>query len=29
MISVQRSFEVVARAFKAIDETYSRLTRPF
>lgn len=29
MIGVQRSFEVVARAFKAIDETYGRLTRPF
>jgi flagellar basal-body rod protein FlgF len=29
MIGVQRSFEVVARAFKAIDETYQRLTRPF
>lgn len=29
MIGVQRAFEVVARAFKAIDETYSRLTRPF
>jgi flagellar basal body rod protein FlgG len=29
MIGVQRSFEVVARVFKAIDETYQRLTRPF
>lgn len=29
MIGVQRAFEVVARAFKAIDETYGRLTRPF
>jgi flagellar basal body rod protein FlgG len=29
MIAVQRSFEVVARTFKAIDETYERLTRPF
>jgi flagellar basal-body rod protein FlgG len=29
MIAVQRAFEVVAHAFKAIDETYSRLTRPF
>ncbi|NOT31922.1 MAG: flagellar hook basal-body protein [Planctomycetes bacterium] len=29
MISVQRSFEVVARAFEAINQTYERLTRPF
>jgi flagellar basal-body rod protein FlgG len=29
MIGVQRSFEVVARAFAAIDQTYERLTRPF
>jgi flagellar basal body rod protein FlgG len=29
MIGVQRSFEVVARAFEAIDQTYERLTRPF
>lgn len=29
MIGVQRSFEVVARAFEAIDKTYERLTRPF
>jgi len=29
MISVQRSFEVVARVFQAIDQTYERLTRPF
>jgi flagellar basal-body rod protein FlgG len=29
MIAVQRSFEVVARTFKAIDDTYARLTRPF
>jgi flagellar basal body rod protein FlgG len=29
MIAVQRSFEVVARTFAAIDQTYERLTRPF
>ncbi|HEX6885525.1 MAG TPA: flagellar hook basal-body protein [Planctomycetota bacterium] len=29
MIAVQRAFEVTARTFKAIDETYARLTRPF
>ena len=29
MIGVQRSFEVVARVFEAIDQTYERLTRPF
>jgi flagellar basal body rod protein FlgG len=29
MIGVQRSFEVVARVFEAIDDTYERLTRPF
>jgi len=29
MIGVQRSFEVVARVFEAIDKTYERLTRPF
>ena len=29
MIGVQRSFEVVARAFEAINQTYERLTRPF
>ena len=29
MIGVQRSFEVVARMFAAIDQTYERLTRPF
>lgn len=29
MISVQRSFEVVAKIFQAIDQTYERLTRPF
>jgi flagellar basal body rod protein FlgG len=29
MIGVQRSFEVVARVFEAIDRTYERLTRPF
>jgi flagellar basal body rod protein FlgG len=29
MIGVQRSFEVVARVFQAIDQTYERLTRPF
>ena len=29
MIGVQRSFEVVARVFEAIDQTYVRLTRPF
>jgi flagellar basal body rod protein FlgG len=29
MIGVQRSFEVVARMFEAIDRTYERLTRPF
>lgn len=29
MIGVQRSFEVVARAFEALDKTYERLTRPF
>ena len=26
---VQRSFEVVARVFEALDQTYERLTRPF
>lgn len=29
MIGVQRSFEVVAKALSAIDESYQRLTRPF
>ena len=29
MIAIQRSFEVVARTFEAIDDTYQRLTRPF
>jgi flagellar basal body rod protein FlgG len=29
MIGVQRSFEVVARVFEAINQTYERLTRPF
>jgi flagellar basal body rod protein FlgG len=29
MITVQRSFETVARVFEAIDQTYERLTRPF
>ena len=29
MIGVQRSFEVVAKVFQAIDQTYERLTRPF
>lgn len=29
MISVQRTFEVVARTFEAINQTYERLTRPF
>jgi flagellar basal body rod protein FlgG len=29
MIGVQRGFEVVARVFEAIDQTYERLTRPF
>jgi len=29
MIAVQRSFEVVARVFEAIDQTYERLTKPF
>jgi len=29
MIGVQRSFEVVARVFEALDQTYERLTRPF
>ena len=29
MIGVQRSFEVVARVFEAIDQTYERLTQPF
>ena len=29
MINVQRSFEVVAKALSAIDQSYQRLTRPF
>jgi flagellar basal-body rod protein FlgF len=29
MIGIQRSFEVTARVFEAIDKTYERLTRPF
>ena len=29
MIGVQRSFEVVAKALSAIDQSYQRLTRPF
>src|SRR5262249_40038507 len=29
MISVQRSFEVVAKTFQSIDQSYERLTRPF
>ena len=29
MIGVQRSFEVVAKVFQSIDQTYERLTRPF
>lgn len=29
MINIQRSFEVTARVFEAIDKTYERLTRPF
>lgn len=29
MIGIQRSFEVVARAFEAINQTYERLTRSF
>lgn len=29
MIGVQRSFEVVAKLFQSIDQTYERLTRPF
>lgn len=28
MIAIQRSFEVVARTFHALDQTYQRLTRP-